>query len=819
MWARVSRALNDSSTYEFGLWNPSGTHNDTYAMDDKVDVHMGTEPLYKWGSVSALSFNGVDNYVEVPNDATLNFGTSDFTVAFRFKIEPLGAGNYTIMGKGGIADGECWFVFISDGGALTCYLYDDPAVASVISGTGYDDGLWHSAIVTLNRAGNGQWYIDGAASGDAVDITSVTDIDDNATGLRIGCTSIDTWYLPGILDEVCVWNEIISTLDRTDYFNGTPNTTNLQGYWDFDEGYGTTITDRSANTNNGTFVGAEAEIAGAYTGCAIDVDNGAYKGTFTADGGTPYSVFSAGDTVIVSGSTNTNDGAYMIDTVTDTIITTETIIKGTDSAADTGLSIKLDLNNNWVNPKIITGLLQEIEIQRDEYMKNTMVCRGQDYVSILASRLSKAGFPGSDDVTATLVKLINEFASGEFSTIYTESTGISVTNFTVGSEKMLISLMRELSEMPYSIGSFDFYLDGNNAIHWHLRDSALYDSGVTLSGSNIKKFSSRRSTVDKKTYISVTGAHKPVESTVNSQSAITGSVDLDSAHYADDFIANHDVVMSIDLYLQKVGTPSADLIGRIATAEYGSPSGDFRSFLLREEDIPTTAGWVRIPVGRVVSVGTRYFIKLDKCGTPGNTYRWYGETPAVVDLENKARTSTYESAIYWVESDYDLSMKVNYGEWVDINSSDVATPRRDAVVEVRALMDDTTAQLLADQLKTSYLQTMWSAAVTVVPPAYELIPGELVVLNETESGLLSKSYRMDSINWEFGVGRAANEVTIDLSSVLPYSNDMETYVSKMLERIIGTSTDQWESGDAEGAESALIGRARIGRSMIGYVVS
>ena len=818
MWSRIDRNLNGSSNYEFGIWNPAGVHNDVFAMDDKVDVHMGIEPLFQWGSVSAFDFDG-ETYVVVPNHASINIGTTDFTISFKFKISAFGSGTYTILEKGDATDGEFWIIYMTSNGALNCLLYDGGLNATVVSATGFDDGAWHTAIIIADRAGNGQWYVDDVASGAAVDISAVTDIDDGAEDLYIGMRNAGDWYLDGILDEITIHSVLVLATPRTAYYRyGTVQAANLVAYWDLDEGYGSVTTDESANTNNGTITGVQAELAGAYTQCTIDVNNGSNLGTFTADGGTPYSVFSAGDLIVVSNSVNTNDGAYIINTVTNTIITTETVLKGTDNAADAALSIKKDLNDRWVNPKVITGLLTEIEIQRDEYKKNVMVCRGEDYLTIIGGRLAQAGFTGSDDITATLVKLIEEFASGELSTIYTSSVGLNVTNYSIGAKKTLISLMGELAMLPYGVGSFDFYIDGNNSFHWHLRDSALYHSGVTLSGSNIRKFVSRRSTKDKKTHVTVTGAHTPIESTASTHNTVTESDTLHDRHLADDFFAEHDTLISIGIYVQKINAPSVDLIGRVCLAKLDSPSGDFKSFLMREEDISTTAGWITIPMNMPLEVGSRYFIKLNKCGADAtHTYAWYGDSPAVLDPEKQAMESTLNSALIWTTTDYDFSMKINYGEPTEIESTDATTPKREMVVPVDDLMDNVTAQLLADQLKTAYLQTKWSASITADAPSAPLVPGSLIILNETESALLSKTYRMETIRWDFGVMRKADVVDIDISSVLPYSNDMETWVSSMMDTILGDATGKLESGDAEGAEPCLIGRAVIGRSAIDYI--
>lgn len=89
-----------------------------------------------------------------------------------------------------------------------------------------------------------------------------------------------------------------------------------------------------------------AIITGAYTECAIDVDNGASQGILTADGGTPFNIFSAGEEIIISNSENGNEGRYTIEAVADTVLITDGIIAGGDNADDE--TIIVSPWGNWI---------------------------------------------------------------------------------------------------------------------------------------------------------------------------------------------------------------------------------------------------------------------------------------------------------------------------------------------------------------------------------------------------------------------------------------------------------------------------------------
>lgn len=469
--------------------------------------------------------------------------------------------------------------------------------------------------------------------------------------------------------------------------------------------------------------------------------------------------------------------------------------------------------------KKMTGILEEVEITRPAFGQTLLTCRGQDYLTVLAYRLGRVASQGTVNIGTILTNLVTEFASGEFTTNNVSGGVYTQTDFTVGTRTSLLNIMRKLAEMP-SGDSFDFYIDGSNDIHWHLRGDAAYASGVTLSGSNIRSFVSRRTVKDKKTFIWIQGAQTPKEETTSTHNTVTDSVALNANHYADDFIAEHHNLMRIELYIEKDGSPGVDFTGRVALSKHGDPTGDFQNFSIREEEVSGTAGWHTIPIDFDTVIGSRYFIKVDRMGDDAsNTYKWYGDTPAVIDTENTAAKCVATSglpALLWVASDHDFSMKLHYGEFVEVSASNSATPKREAVVRLPRAVDEDTAQALADRLLEIYLATGWFATITTDAPSAELKPGDLITLNETGSGLASKTYRMERIDWEFGARGKAETVTLDISSELPYESLTELN-SKILEELLGAAGSQLESGENEGAEPDLIGRSTIGRSLVAYV--
>ena len=321
-----------------------------------------------------------------------------------------------------------------------------------------------------------------------------------------------------------------------------------------------------------------------------------------------------------------------------------------------------------------------------------------------------------------------------------------------------------------------------------------------------------RSTRDKKTFIKLTGAQTPVEEATSRQSTVTDSVTLEDNYYADDFIAQHNNLMAVEVYIQKIGTPAADLTGRISIAKYNMPTGDFLAFTLREEDISTTAGWHRIAAPIDTQVGARYFVRLESVGADSsNTYKWYGDAPAVLDTERKAKVST--DGTYWTEYDGDLSLKVYYGEYAEVTAIDADTPRRDGVVPLppHSGIDETIAQEIADQVLANYLQTAYKATVRCDCPDAELKPSYLITLDEAGDGLDSKTYRVERIRMEFGSNRRCEYYDVDISATLPYMYLGEDY-SKLKESLLAGGGGALESGASSEITTAKVGFAKVDRS-------
>ena len=119
-----------------------------------------------------------------------------------------------------------------------------------------NDGNWHHIAITWDSSADElKAYLDGSQVGSTVG--SLGTWSGTISDVVIGKNSVaDNAYWKGHLDQVSVFTSVIAI--GTLYNSGTvPNltgTSNMVGWWQMEEGSGTSIADDSGNSNTGTLV-------------------------------------------------------------------------------------------------------------------------------------------------------------------------------------------------------------------------------------------------------------------------------------------------------------------------------------------------------------------------------------------------------------------------------------------------------------------------------------------------------------------------------------------------------------------------------------
>jgi hypothetical protein len=268
---------------------------------------------YAQGSGSTLSFDGLDDYVEIPNNAVFN----DFTTSGVMTIEAWVKVNATntdghsqtrqpIVCKG--FPGEWQWAL---------YIYDDLKIGSSYwqcSGSSHNEadtsanaitiGEWaHVASVYDRNTGYNRIYVNGVLAGERTVFSSTP-----CNGTRpvwIGGRE-DGQYLDASIDEVRIWNEAKTETQLRDNMCkkllGTE--TNLAAYYRMDSASGTTVSDSSSNSLNGTMHNMNTTTDWEISGAALG-DSSSYN----------YPANWAGQTINL---TSTNKGDFEVNTVSGT---------------------------------------------------------------------------------------------------------------------------------------------------------------------------------------------------------------------------------------------------------------------------------------------------------------------------------------------------------------------------------------------------------------------------------------------------------------------------------------------------------------------
>jgi hypothetical protein len=229
---------------------PNGVDTNT----DNVDFVKVNATLGKANSTSlidlarnALQFDGVDDFISIPTNASINFLSAGMAVEYWIKTIAINAWPLA-KGSGGTAN-EYFFQidgsgFIKFGGHQT----DNTERSSGFSTSAINDNTWHH-IAGVYTGTNFQIYVDGKLQNQAA---SVGTLKTDQGILQIG-KQVTGDHFVGLLDELRIWKtsrtheQVLENMFTT----ADQNLTTLLGaYYRFDQTSGITLPDIVTNSNN-----------------------------------------------------------------------------------------------------------------------------------------------------------------------------------------------------------------------------------------------------------------------------------------------------------------------------------------------------------------------------------------------------------------------------------------------------------------------------------------------------------------------------------------------------------------------------------------
>ncbi|MEO0684567.1 MAG: LamG domain-containing protein, partial [Cyanobacteria bacterium J06649_11] len=199
---------------------------------------------------SALSFDGVDDYVELPS--VIDPGSANaFTAELWFKLDTTVNSNEVLLRQqDGNGSGLAWLSYQSSSGKLRSSI----GGSNLLSENTVTTGVWHHAAVVYDGA-TLYLYLDG--NQEASDVRTLESSDGE---LILGNIKALTNSLDGQIDEVRIWETAKTEEEIQDslYTKLAGTEDGLVAYYNFDSDVDTTINDSTNNGFDGTLVNGDS---------------------------------------------------------------------------------------------------------------------------------------------------------------------------------------------------------------------------------------------------------------------------------------------------------------------------------------------------------------------------------------------------------------------------------------------------------------------------------------------------------------------------------------------------------------------------------
>jgi len=271
-WNSIYISSADTDAYLPATGLADGTYK-VYAVDGAGNLSSASSNSVQVSTATdfALDFDGTNDYVTA-DGVTSNLNSS---TGLPFTVSAWAYPDTTVSGTTACCSKrEAIFAFNNSGANLNLLYYaQDNSTKKFYnfdsnnsyngSTNTFEPGQWHHIALIVDSSGNGKLFVNGGqeatwsnGSNSLVNRFSIGQEWDSAT------TASD--FFDGKIDEVAIWNVALSAADVTALYNSGnglkasansgnyDNSGDLIGYWKFNDGTGSTLTDSTSNSNNGT---------------------------------------------------------------------------------------------------------------------------------------------------------------------------------------------------------------------------------------------------------------------------------------------------------------------------------------------------------------------------------------------------------------------------------------------------------------------------------------------------------------------------------------------------------------------------------------
>lgn len=275
---------NTVAYYKFDEGSGSIAHNSSL-QGEALEAQLGTgSSAPTWSNNGefgkALSFDGSNDYVSMPNQ----FSFSNFTTSFWMKVTsvPNSANDQYILHIGSGTDTSNYRPLIGiDNSSNNLFDLGVWGNTNFTTDIKYNINTWYHIVVSHNEGASTKIYVNGSFTASS---STVTFTDASNDYLTLGnLRGYNQSFFNGLIDEVKIYNHVLTDDEvRTEYNRGSalvlgttstgtgntaPASASSQKYcvpgdtatcsppvaeWNFDEGSGTSANDSSGNSNTGT---------------------------------------------------------------------------------------------------------------------------------------------------------------------------------------------------------------------------------------------------------------------------------------------------------------------------------------------------------------------------------------------------------------------------------------------------------------------------------------------------------------------------------------------------------------------------------------
>lgn len=231
---------------------------------------------------SAASLDGADDYVLIPDGATLDISAGgDFSLSLWVKTGDASNSPRIASKRESVSDTIGYEIYLDSGDGAARVLFDPGgggATLGIVGSTSIVDDAWHHVAFAISGS-TANLYVDGFLDGSTTDAGLVAGFASAADLLLGASLTVAGAELNGMVDEVRAWSSARTEtqVQAVMEYTLTGAESNLVGYWTFDSGVVNDLTLNGADgsTVNGAIITASSKSFITNTVAPVAVDTSA----------------------------------------------------------------------------------------------------------------------------------------------------------------------------------------------------------------------------------------------------------------------------------------------------------------------------------------------------------------------------------------------------------------------------------------------------------------------------------------------------------------------------------------------------------------